>query len=174
MLFCAIIHSIYSILEIPEKEIVQLVLVGLIGCYGVAAYITAGRDGQISLKFGLMAVDEWGEFYVHTETTQVPLYPIESYPEFRFGYTLCFADNRTFSSHFVLSLPSAPKVIQGSLRHAERSTDNRVLTSAPVLCQGEAIETLAFNDSDPPGRWNIDVYANEVLVRRIRFFVKHP
>lgn len=143
-----------------------------IGLWGVVAYIAAEKDGHISFKFGLMAVDKWGEFYVHTETTQVPLHPIERCPGFRFGYTLRFADNRTFSSYFVLSLPSAPTVIQGSLRHAERSTDNRVLTSIPVLCQGEAIETLAFNDSDPPGRWNIDVYVNEELVRRVRFSVK--
>jgi hypothetical protein len=145
-----------------------------IGLWGILSYIAAGKDGQMNLKFGIMAVDEWGEFYVHTETTQIPLHPIERCPEFRFGYTLRFADNRTFSSYFVLSLPSAPIVIQGSLRHAERSTDNRVLTSIPVLCQGETIETLAFNDSDPPGRWNIDVYVNEERVRRIRFFVVHP
>lgn len=134
-------------------------------------YISSGKQSDICLKFGLMKQDESGGYYVHTETTQIPLYPVEYYPGFRFGYTLDYADDRVFSSHFVLALPSPPKVIQGSLCEAELSNDRRVLKSVPVLCQGGATETLAFNESDPRGRWSIDIYVNEEFVRSIRFTV---
>jgi hypothetical protein len=137
-------------------------------------YISSGKDGDMSLKFGLMALDEFEEYHVHTETTRIPLFPIESHPEFRFGYTLRYADEQVFSSYFVLTLPSPPKVIQGGLMDAARSDNDRVLTSVPIIYQGEAIETLAFNESDPPGRWQIDIYVNEAFVRSIRFTVIHP
>ncbi len=134
-------------------------------------YITSGKQGDILLKFGVMVLNEFDEYYVCRETTQVPLYPIEYHPEFRFGYTLEYVDNRIFSSSFILSLPRPPKEIQGDLWNAEKSENNKVLKSIPMFYQGEAVKTFAFNQGDPLGRWKIDVYVNNTFIRSIRFTV---
>jgi hypothetical protein len=148
-------------------------LVGLL--FGVVGYVTFGKEEEFCLKFGLMEPDEFGEYEVRTETTHIPLHPSEAEPEFRFGYTLEYADDRTFSSYFRLSLSAPPKIISGSLAEAEISNDRRVITSAPVVYQGRIAEAFAFNESDPLGKWQIDVYVNDALLRSIQFMVlKHP
>jgi hypothetical protein len=121
-----------------------------------------------------MEPDESGGYYVSTETTYIPLCPSEYDPEFRFGYTLEFLDGRIFSSYFILSLPTPPKVIGGSLVEAARSADGRALTAVPMFYQERSVEAFAFNESDPLGRWNVDIYVDDVLLRSIRFTVVSP
>jgi len=112
----------------------------------VFGHVTSGKPGNVHLKFGLMEADESGEYYVSTETTHIPLCPSEYDPEF-------------------------PKVIGGSLAEATRSGDGRVLTSVPTLYQERSVEAFAFNESDPLGRWSVDIYVDETLLRSIRFTV---
>jgi hypothetical protein len=140
----------------------------------ILGHVTSGKPGDVHLRFGLMEPDESGEYYVSTETTHIPLCPSEYEPEFRFGYTLEFLDGRVFSSYFVLSLPAPPKVIGGSLVEATRSGDGRVLTSAPMFYQERSVEAFAFNESDPLGRWKVDIYVEDTLLRSIRFTVVSP
>lgn len=148
-----------------------MVLVLLIVVFG---HVTSGKPGNVDIRFGLMELDESGEYYVSTETTHIPLYPSEYDPEFRFGYTLEFLDGRIFSSYFILSLPAPPKVIGGSLLEATRSADGRALTAMPMFYQERTVEAFAFNESDPLGRWQIDIYVDDVLLRSIRFTVVSP
>ena len=110
-----------------------LEVIALMVCWGVIGYVTAGKHDDLCIKFGLIGVDEFGEYYVQQETTHVPLYPIEYYPEFR-----------------------------------------RILKSIPILFQGGAVEALAFNESDPLGKWKVDIYVNDELVRKIGFRVVPP
>jgi hypothetical protein len=142
--------------------------------FGVVGYITSGKDAEFCLKFGLMEPDEFGEYEIRTETTHIPMRPSESDPAFRFGYTLEYADDRTFSSYFRLALSAPPKIIGGGLAEAEISNDRRVLTSAPVVYQGRVAEAFALNESDPLGKWQIDIYVNDALLRSIPFTVVSP
>ena len=154
------------------QHFISFIFFGLL--FGIIGYTTSGKHGDVCLKFGLMEPGEFSEYYVSTETTHIPLCPSEDDPDFRFGYTLEYADDRLFSTYFRLALPAPPKVISGSLREADISSDRRVLTSIPMVYQASAVETFAFNESDPFGKWQIDIYVNDALLRSIPFTVVSP
>ncbi len=157
-------------------EISWLFILAVIFCalvFVVFGYITAGKSGDLNLKFGLMARNEFDEYSVCQETTHVPFRPVEYYPEFRFGYTLDYADNRNFYSHYVLFLPGPPKFIGEGLYEVERNRNGIVLISHQSLHQGGVAAPLAFNVNDPLGRWKMEIYVNDELIRSISFSVVH-
>ncbi len=142
--------------------------------YGVLGYTHSAKNGDIQIKFGLIKEDEFYRCYVYSETTHIPLILKDNDPDFKFGYTLEYPDDRVFSSFFALSLPKPPKRISGSLAEAERRDNGRTLISAPELYAGETCGAFSFDEGDPIGKWKVDIYVNNALRRSIPFIVIPP
>ncbi len=121
-----------------------------------------------------MKEDEVYGCYVYSETTHIPLILKYDDPDFKFGYTLEYPDDRVFSSFFALSLPKPPKMISGSLTEAERCDNGRTLIAAPELYVGKTCGAFSFDEGDPTGKWKVDIYVNSGLQRSISFTVLSP
>jgi hypothetical protein len=129
-------------------------------CASAAAQETKSYDFQ----FGVLGDGPGGTVIVQEETNTLPLLLENS--GFRFGYTLRESSGAPFLLKTIFWLPDEPRVILGSLIRV-----NDTIVSPPQMYHGYAAETFYFNDGDPPGDWQMEVYIDGRLFQIVEFQV---
>ncbi len=142
------------------------VVVLLVALFGISAYA-----GDFDIKFGLMKKNTAGQYYVYSETTTIPLIFKDDDADFRFGYSVRYSDDQTFTTYLVLHPPATFEKYSGDLRDADRNEGGKAIQTPPQTARSGFAYSFRFDRGDPPGQYKIDIWINDKLIRTIDFTV---
>ena len=131
--------------------------------------ITSASDEAFTIKFGLMEKDRTGTYHVYSETTTIPQHLRKT--GFRFGFTVEHPSGETFIGYRIVYLPGPPKHITGGLERAGKKEREWIIQSSPKTYKGSWKDSFWFDEGDPTGKWRIEIYVNNTLLRVVNFTV---
>jgi hypothetical protein len=133
-----------------------------------------GADAQnnFHIRFGIIARDDLGNYFISKETTNIPRKFRET--GFRFGYEVVPPDQNPYTCQFVVHLPSPPDAITGGIAQVNPGKPSTTITSQKKEISGRSyIALMWFDPGDPVGDYSVDVFVNGKLLKTIKFNVRN-
>jgi hypothetical protein len=127
-----------------------------------------GKKDAYVFKFGLMSLGAQGTPLVYLETTEIEKHTDPSYFH---GFTIKRKNGAQFFSYFKVRFPEALESIPPIVYEHYTVLENaRVLQSKEELVW-ELVENFVFDKSDPVGAYEIEIYTDGDLYRKINYNV---
>ena len=135
------------------------VIVTLIVVYVIAAHFYA--NSKIHTKFGLLAKNPEGMYYVKELTTQIAFRP----DDLTYEYGICFYRNskKAFMAQVIHYFPQKPLFIGGDIgdQPAFTQTARGISVAGPEMkYSGAAMRVFRFSSGDPVGQYELDLLIN--------------
>ncbi len=127
--------------------------------------------GDFDIRFGLMKKDSAGKYYVYSETATIPLTYKDKDPDFRFGYSIKTAPDKTFNTYMIMHTPAAFEKYTGEFKDADKKEGGKAIQSSAKNAVAAFTYSLRFDRGDPPGHYAIDIWINDKLAKTIEFTV---
>ena len=120
---------------------------------------------KFEIDFGIVGQDKRNELLVIEKTNRIPLRLKNT--GFRFGFI--FKSNVVYEAQLKVRFSSSPKNLSGNTDIAV--IKNNTLTYPVVTRSGMWSHISWFDDGDPTGMWEYQIYVNKKLYRTIQFEV---
>lgn len=137
-------------------------LVTITGCGGKKIYSDVEKENFV-VKFGVFNEDS---YTLKEETTTIPL----KYQDtgFSVGYVI-YAKDKSYFKEYSIAYP--PK--KGILGRDVKATGVNNGLKGPVASSinGSVGHKFGFDKGDPSGKWLLDIYVNDNLIKEIEFDV---
>tara|TARA_B100000519_G_scaffold102962_1_gene89293 strand:+ start:93 stop:575 length:483 start_codon:yes stop_codon:yes gene_type:complete len=129
--------------------------------------VWAKRDAY-QFKFGLMARGSQGQSVVYLETNQIEKIADPSYLH---GFSIKRKDENQFYIYYIVRFPEPLKDLPEGIENYYSVLDGgRVLQSNEEFVW-ELSRSFVFSDSDPVGQYELEVYVDAELYRKINYDV---
>ena len=115
-----------------------------------------GAQENFTIKFGLMAEQDNGEWDVYKTTTMIPLITRQDDRNFAFGYTVYATGEETHTHYCILRLPQS---------------EGASIQTEVVEFEKRFGVHFAFDESDRPGKWAFEIYIDDNLFEIIEIEV---
>ncbi len=142
-----------------------LIISLLFGLYTPA--LAAASADDFHILFGI--VDSGADGKSITVTDRIPR---STENEFRFGLFVKHLRGESFHGTVIYTLPRLPNQIEGNLKLS--GTDPRQVIEGMHAPFGRWLGELYFHESDPLGRWQVEVLVDGERVFHQRFQVVEP
>ena len=128
----------------------------------------SNTDSEYQIQFGVFEKDESGEVKLNS-TLEIPLYYKET--GFRWGFIVTKKDGGVFTGYEVYHLPESPEAITGALEKAKTSDEGRQIQDIKKRFIGMWVNENYFDPGDPPGKYRLEIFIDDKLLKEIEFFV---
>ena len=126
-------------------------------------------SAEYEVTYGIIG-GEGANKYFSQETTNIPLRYKES--GFKWGFKVTSMPPENHNGRFVFRLPAPPKTFGLSLMLRSKVAEDRMqFTSGFYFINGEYWRSMGFDEGDPTGICEVNVYVEEKLIKTIRFNV---
>lgn len=123
------------------------------------------------VKFGILGKDN-GSQVLKTETTAIPFITRDKGQ--LFGAVITPSDEASYRFHTVIFLPAAPAKLTGDLGQVAPAQAPEGIRSAPQTTSGKTSVEMWFDEGDPMGRYKVELYVNDALLRTVEFDAVAP
>lgn len=91
---------------------------------------------------------------------------------FLWGYWIKSSDGKNHTTYFVVETPGIPKKITGDLGETGQIQEEKKLArSVPEKFKDKIFRPFWFDEGDPLGKWKIQIYVDDRLVKTVEFDV---
>ena len=127
-------------------------------------------EAVYKIDFGFIQKNENSGKMHFKETSSIP-YRMKT-TGFRWGYWIKSSDNESHSTYFVMETPAIPKNITGDLgKTGQIEEEKRLAKSTPQKFKEKLFCPFWFDAEDPLGKWKVQIYVDDRLVKTIDFDV---
>jgi hypothetical protein len=127
-----------------------------------------GKKDAYKFKFGLMTLGARGEPVVYLETKEIEKH---TDPSYKHGFSMVRKNGAQFFAYFKVRFPKPIENIPAAVyEHYTVLENGRVFQSKDELVW-ELSESFVFDKSDPVGAYEMEVYADGELYRKIDYNV---
>ena len=135
------------------------VIVILIIIYIIASHFHA--NSQIHTRFGVLAKNAEGMYYVKEMTTQITFRPDD--PSYEYGIWFYRNSKKAFIAQVIHYFPQKPLFIGGDIseQSAFAQTARGISVAGPEMkYSGAAMRVFRFSSGDPVGQYQLDLLIN--------------
>lgn len=123
------------------------------------------------VRFGILGEDN-GSRVLKRETTSIPFITREKGQAF--GAVISPSDESSYRFHTVIYLPASPAKLTGDIGRVPPAQATEGIRSAPKTTRGKTFVEMWFDEGDPVGRYKVEIYVNDALLRAIEFDTVAP
>ena len=150
-----------------RKILALLIFAALVPAISTDAF--AKKKGPYDLKFGMVALGPNNEAVVFSETRHVEKY---TDPSHLHGFTVTRRDGGQFLAYYKVRFPEPLKKISDGMRKYFTITENgRAFQSPEGFHRGRYAEHFRFDESDPVGMYEMEIYIDGELYKKIEYEV---
>lgn len=123
------------------------------------------------VKFGILG-EEGGARVLKTETSSIPFITRDKGQVF--GAVISPSDETSYRFHTVIFLPASPATLTGDLGQVAPAQATEGIRSSPQSTTGTTFVEMWFDEGDPKGRYKVELYVNDALLRVVEFDAVAP
>ena len=119
-----------------------------------------------NVRFGILAQEPDGSYALKTETQTIPRHYKET--GFRFGIAFDNPNRDQITWYEVVHLPLEPSAATGNLR---KDAPRTLKTDVQESDQSQIVDDFWFDEGDPLGKHEMQLYVNDQVVYKVSFNV---
>lgn len=126
---------------------------------------------RFDVRFGILSTED-GVRALKSETTSIPFITRDKGQ--LFGAVISPSDEASYRFHTVIFLPATPAKLTGQIGRVAPMQATEGIRSAPQKTSGKTFVEMWFDEGDPMGRYKVELYVNDGLLRVIEFDAVAP
>jgi len=138
------------------------------GLFLTSNIFASNESGSFEIKFGSLT-DTKEKTFINEEYSQIKSIPVSEGG--KFGFSISPSQKKTYKFYTVSYLPNSPKKLSGVMNQANPADYSSGIKSAVGTASEDMIVRFTFDQGDPLGIYNIDLYINDEKAKSVKFNV---